>query len=162
MAAIFSQCILYDEICHIMLPSYVPKRCWSPVCMTCHIAYYSLLNNILSFELLLTMCFIAFTATAHCVSCCWLRFLLLTDALFVQVTVAVRCKSTSDTQSANTYITIDSARGKIYLRNPSSETNLAPSCRRQVADMPKFFAFDHVFSSEKTQVCLRHMWKLFS
>lgn len=74
----------------------------------------------------------------------------------LQVTVAVRLKPLAEnaTNSLSSYITADPCRGQLILRDPSNESNMAPSCRRQLAAVPKFFAFDTVFGGDAMQVCV--------
>ncbi|XP_067943120.1 uncharacterized protein [Watersipora subatra] len=71
-----------------------------------------------------------------------------------KVTVAVRLKQQADTagNAASSYVTADSTRGQLILRDPSNESNMAPSCRRQLAAVPKFFAFDTVFGADAMQM----------
>ena len=73
----------------------------------------------------------------------------------LQFTVAVRLKPLAEnaTNSLSSYITADPCRGQLILRDPSNESNMAPSCRRQLAAVPKFFAFDTVFAGDAMQVC---------
>ena len=73
----------------------------------------------------------------------------------LQVTVGVRLKPAGETNPNNSsYISADSSRAQLILRDPSSESNMAPSCRRQMAAVPKLFAFDSVFGCDAMQVSL--------
>lgn len=68
--------------------------------------------------------------------------------------MAVRLKPLGETapNTANSYVTADPSRGELILRDPSNESNMAPSCRRQLAAVPKLFAFDAVFGGDAMQV----------
>lgn len=71
----------------------------------------------------------------------------------LQVTVGVRLRPTGETHINNSsYISSDTSRAQLILRDPSNESNIAPSCRRKMAAVPKLFAFDSVFGCDAMQV----------